>query len=101
MRVNMSFTLEDKMIGDVKVAGLGGLWIDSKSHDIRRQALLFIENIASPLAVVGFADDDAVGFYKACEWLVGGKHYDDAHPQGEWLVASDSIDESKFEGELW
>jgi hypothetical protein len=88
-------------IGDVEVAGLSALWVDPKMKGIGRQALLMIENIASPHVVVGFADDNIVGFYKACDWLVGKKHCDDDNPQGKWLVASDSIDESKFEGRLW
>lgn len=101
MRVSMSFVLEDKKIGDVTIAGLSNLWVDPKGSGIGRNALLLIENIASPRVVVGFVDDDVVGFYRACEWLIGRKHYDDKNPQGKWLVASDSIDESKFEGMLW
>lgn len=101
MKVSMSFVLEDKKIGDVTVAGLSSLWVDPKGSGIGRQTLLFIENIALPKVVVGFVDDSVVGFYRECEWLVGGKHCDEDNPQGKWLVASDSIDESKFEGRLW
>ena len=80
---------------------LSSLWVDPKKRGIGRQALLMIEALASPLVVVGFADDDVVDFYRSCDWLVGEKHYDDKNPQGKWIVASDSIDESKFEGRLW
>ena len=54
-----------------------------------------IEAIASPKLVVGFADDTVVDFYRACDWVIGSQH------DGKWLVASDSIDESKFSGEIW
>lgn len=99
--VSLSFTLKKEFVGEVEVAGLSNFWVDPKGSGIGRQALLFIENVASPHVVVGFADDDVVGFYKKCDWLVGQKHYDDANPQGKWLVASDSVDESKFSGRLW
>ena len=88
-------------VGEVDVAGLSSLFVDPKGGGVGRHVLLMIENITSPLVVVGFADDDIVGFYRACEWLIGMKHYDEKNPQGKWLVASDSIDESKFEGRLW
>ena len=39
--------------------------------------------------------DDVVDFYRSCDWLVGSMH------KGKYIVASDSIDESKFDGEIW
>jgi len=94
-RVNMSFLLLDKKIGNVDVTGLAEFWVDPKNKGIGRKALQMIEAIASPKLVVGFADDAVVGFYRACDWVVGSQH------DGKWIVASDSIDESKFSGEIW
>jgi hypothetical protein len=100
-RISISFKLSKEKIGEVDVMALSSLWVDPKERGVGRQALLMIEQLASPLVVVGFADDDTVGFYRACEWLVGSKHCDSMNPGGKWLVASDSIDESKFSGRLW
>lgn len=100
-RISIGFKLTKQKIGEVDVAGLSSLFVDPKGGGVGRQALLLIENIASPLVVVGFTGDDAVEFYRKCDWLIGKKHYDEKNPQGKWLVASDSIDESKFEGRLW
>lgn len=95
----VSFKLTKQMIGEVEVVGLSALIVAPAA--VGKQALQMIESIASPKLVVGFVDDQFVAFYAASGWLIGKKHYDDEHPEGKWLVASDSLDESKFEGRMW
>ena len=93
--VTTSFVLSEQKIGTVDVIGLAEFWVDPKNNGIGRKGLLFIEAVASPKLVVGFADDSVVGFYKACDWVIGSKI------NGKWLVASEPIDDSKFEGKIW
>ena len=100
-RISIGFMLMKEKLGEVEVMGLSSFWVDPKKRGVGRETLKLIENLASPLVVVGFAEDNVVDFYRTCEWLVGSKHYDEKTPQGKWLVASDSVDESKFSGRMW
>jgi hypothetical protein len=95
-KVAVSFELTKQMVGGVEVVGLSNLCIDPA--DVGKNVLQMIESIASPKLVVGFVDDKSVGSYAASGWLTGKN---DDNPGGKWLVASDSLDESKFEGRLW
>lgn len=95
MKATISFELIDKKIGDEDVAGLVGIDFDLTDVDHVRSVLLMIESIASPKIVIGFADASSSAIFEACGWLVG-RAYEDQH-----LVASDAIDESKFDGNIW
>jgi len=95
MKATVSFELVDKKIGDEDVAGLVSLVIDPKSIDLGKRMIQLIESIASPKVVVGFAEPDDISFFVDCDWLNGGI-YDD-----KVLVASESIDEDKFDGNIW
>lgn len=94
-RVNMSFLLLEKKVGEEDVIGLAEFWVDPIGKGIGKKALMMIEALASPKIVVGFAEPNVVGFYEACEWIIGGLHGE------KYFVASGSIDESKFSGEIW
>ena len=94
-RVSISFLLLEKKIGDVGVIGLSEFWVDPRRAGIGRAALQMIEALGSPKVIVGFAGEETVDFYRSCDWLVGSMH------KGKYIVASDSIDESKFDDEIW
>ena len=94
-KVIVSFVLSDQKVGEEDVTGLSEFWVDPTGFGIGRKALSMIESTASPNIVVGFATDATVGFYKACEWFVGSSIND------KYLVASEPIDDSKFEGKIW
>lgn len=94
-KIIVAFKILEKKIGELDVAGLSEFWVDPRGQGVGKKALHFVEAIADPKPVVGFADADVVGFYQACEWYVGpviaGKH----------IVMSEPIDISKFSGETW
>jgi len=75
MKATISFELVDKEMG--------------------KKGIQLIESVASPKAVVGFADPDDISFFIDCDWVTGDV-YDD-----KVLVASESIDEDKFNGNIW
>ena len=94
-QIIVSFKLHEKKIGNVDVAGLAEFKVFPQGEGIGKKALHLVEAVADPNPVVGFAEDDVVGFYEACEWIVGptvdGKH----------TVMSEPVDVSKLEGEIW
>ena len=93
--ITVGFKLLDKKVGKVKVAGLSELGVYPHGEGVGRRALLFVEAIADPLPVVGFAEDNVLGFYESCSWYVGRKI------DGKFLVSSEPVDDSKFEGGIW
>ncbi len=95
MKVTISFDLIDKKIGDDNVAGLVALAFDPPANAIVKKTLMMIESMADPKPVVGFVDANSINLFKACDWLIGGT-YGDQH-----LVASDAVDEEKFDGKVW
>lgn len=94
-KIVVTFKLLDQKVGEIDVAGLADFWVDPRGQGVGKKALHLVEAIADPKPVVGFADDDVVGFYEASEWYIGpvidGKH----------IVMSEPIDVSKFGGEVW
>lgn len=95
MKICIGFDLTDKKVGKIDVAGLAELWLDPTNKGIGRKVLLMIEAIASDKIVVGFAKAASVGFYKSCDWYVEQRSDD------IWLVASEPIDTTDFNNEIW
>jgi hypothetical protein len=95
IKAEITFTLVDKKIGDEDVAGLVDFSFEPSSVDVGKKAIQMIESIASPKVVVAFTDPKDIMFFVECDWA-NGEVYD-----GQILVASDVIDESKFDGNIW
>lgn len=92
---SLFFKLEDRMIGDVKVAGLMDLIVGPRGEGIGRQGLLFIEAVASPKIVACFVDPKTVLFFEKCGWYIGNLF------NRKFLVASEPIDDNRHSGEIW
>lgn len=95
MKATISFELIDKKIGSEEVAGLAALSFDPEDLEMGRRALQLVESTASPKLVVGFCDPDDIGFFIECDWINGGVY------NGKVLVASGSISEEDFDGNIW
>jgi len=95
MKVTVSFEMVDKKIEVEDVSGLVNFDFNPTNIEIGKRAIMMVESIASPKIVVGFAEPDAVSFFLECGWI-SGDIYD-----GKILVASDAVDEDKFDGNIW
>ena len=93
MKAEIKFELIDEKIGNEDVAGVVGL--DLNPSEILKPVLQMIEAIASPKVAVLFVDPDILDLFNNCDWLIGGEY------DGQILVASDTIDEDKFDGNVW
>lgn len=95
MKATISFELVDKKIGEEEVSGLVDFSFDPAEDDIGKRVIQMIESAADSKVVVGFADPDDVLFFIECDWINGGIY------DGKVLVASESISEEGFDGNIW
>lgn len=93
--ITVGFKLLNRKVGDVDVAGLAEFGVYPHGEGVGRKALAFVESIADPLPVVGFAEPGVLGFYENCGWCIGRLI------DGKYLVASEPIDDKKFTGSIW